>query len=403
MPKKPLEDIKVVSLCWFYAGPQSTKVLADYGAEVIRVEGKSRPDLQRMTARAQDGNAGFNRNGDFNERNTSKLGLSLNLAKPEAKEIVKRLVTRADIVVESFAGGVINRMGLGYEELKKVKPDIIMLSSCLQGQTGPHYTLPGFGFHLTALSGFNAITGWPDRLPALLSVYTDYIGARFMLLAILAALTYRRRTGQGQYIDLSQYENGVHFHGPLLLDYANNNRVSGRMGNRSPYSAPHGAYRCRGEDRWCTIAVSTDEEWQSFKRVIGDPDWAEDPRFGSLQARKENEDELEKLVEEWTVNHTAEEVMNLMQAAGVAAGVVETNQDFLENDPQLKHRHAFWPVDHPETGRHNLPAPPFTLTKSLYEVRRPPLLGEHNEHVLKKILGISDEEVIQLTVDGVVE
>lgn len=403
MAKKPLEGVKVAGFTWYYAGPQTTKVLADYGAEVVRIEGKSRPDLQRISPGSKDDIVGFNRNGDFNQRNTGKLSIALNLANPRGKEIAKQFVARADIVVESFGGGVFKRMGLGYDELKKVKPDIIMLSSCLQGQTGPHYTLPGFGTHLTALSGFNTITGWPDRPPGSLGFYTDYIGARFMILAILAALTYRRRTGKGQYIDLAQYENGVHFNAPLILDYAVNKRIAERMGNRSPYAAPHGVYRCLGEDRWCAIAVGTDEEWSNFSSVLGNPALTSDLRFSTLPARKENEEELDRLIEEWTVERSAEEVMTTMQAAGVAAGVVETNQDILEHDPQLKHRRAYWQLEHPEIGRHYLPAPPFTLTKSPYEIRRSPLLGEHNEYTLKELLGMSDEEVAGLVIEGVVE
>jgi benzylsuccinate CoA-transferase BbsF subunit len=403
MPKKPLEGIRVVDFTWYYAGPQTSKVLADYGAEVVRIEGKSRPDLQRISPGSKDDVVDFNRNGDFNQRNTGKMSVTLNLAHLKGKEIAKRFVARADIVVESFAGGVFKRMGLGYEELKKVKPDIIMLSSCLQGQTGPHYTLPGFGTHLTALSGFNSITGWPDRGPASLGFYTNYIGARFMILAITAALAYQRRTGKGQYVDLAQYENGVHFNAPLLLDYAINKRTASRMGNHSLRAAPHGVYRCRGEDRWCAIVVSNDEEWQSFCQVIGNPAWTNEDKFGTILSRKKNEDVLDSLIEEWTITHTAEEVMTTLQAAGVPAGILATNQDILENDPQLKHRHAYEQHDHPEIGMHYLPAPPFKLTKSSYELRRSPLLGEHNEYALKELLGIPDEEVAQLVIEGVVE
>jgi len=287
--------------------------------------------------------------------------------------------------------------------LKKVKPDIIMLSSCMQGQTGPHATHPGFGPHLTALTGLVHIAGWPDRKPAELGVYTDLIAPYFNALAILAALDYRRRTGKGQYFDASQYENVIHFMAPLILDYTVNRRVANRTGNQSPYAAPHGAYRCRGQDRWCTIAVFTDEEWQSFGKIIGNPAWVNSPEFATLQARKENEDELDGLVEDWTVNHSAQEVMTMMQAGGVAAGVVETGEDQLEHDAQLKHRHSFWEVEHPEVGKYHVPTPSFVLSKSLYELCRAPLVGEHNEYVLKEILGMSDEELAELVIEGVVE
>ena len=202
---------------------------------------------------------------------------------------------------------------------------------------------------------------------------------------------------------MSQYENGVHFMAPLILDYVVNQRVANRMGNRYPYAAPHGAYRCRGEDRWCAIAVFTDEEWQSFCKVIGNPAWTNDPKFSTLLARKENEEELDRLVEEWTINHSAEEVMSMMQAAGVAAGTVQTAEDLLEHDPQLKHRHFFWELEHPEIGKYRARRPPFMLSKSPCELRRAPLLGEHNEYVLKEILGMSDEEIAELVIEGVIE
>jgi crotonobetainyl-CoA:carnitine CoA-transferase CaiB-like acyl-CoA transferase len=191
--------------------------------------------------------------------------------------------------------------------------------------------------------------------------------------------------------------------GPVILDHAVNGRVANRMGNRSLDAAPHGAYLCRGEDRWCTIAVFTDEEWQSFTRVIGSPAWTNDPKFATLAARKENEDELDRLVEEWTTNRPAEEVMNKMQVAGVAAGVVETGEDLLENDPQLRYRHFFWELDHPEIGKYRAPRPSFVLSKTAPELSRGPLLGEHNEYVLKDILGISDEEIAELIIAGVLE
>lgn len=256
---------------------------------------------------------------------------------------------------------------------------------------------------MTALSGFNHITGWPDRPPAgPAGPYTDFVARHFSTLAILAALDYHRRTGKGQYIDMSQYESSIHFMAPLLLEYVTNQRVAHRMGNRCTHAAPHGAYRCRGNDRWCVIAVFTDEEWDCFCTVIGNPPWTADPKFNTLLARKENECELDSLVEQWTINHSPEEVMNLMQAAGVAAGVVQTGEDILEHDPQLKHRHFFWELDHPEVGRYRAPRAAFILSKAPCEVRRAPLLGEHNEYVLKEVLGMSDEEISELVIEGII-
>ncbi len=403
MEKKPLEGIRVVDFSWVISGPLTTKTFSDHGAEVIKIEGRTRPDILRTGGPFKDGIPGLNRGGAFNEDNTGKLSVALNLAHPKGVEVAKRFVAWADIVVENFAGGSIKKMGLGYEELKKVKPDIIMLSTCMQGQTGPHATHPGYGFHLTALSGFSHIAGWPDRGPADLGAYTDYIAPRFNALAILAALSHRQRTGKGQYIDMSQYEDGIGFMAPLILDNVVNQRVARRMGNRYPDAAPHGAYRCRGDDRWCTIAVFTDEEWKSFDKVIGNPAWTNDSKFTTLLARKENEEELDSLVEEWTINYSPEEVMTMMQVVGVAAGVVETGEDLLEHDPQLRHRHLYWELEHPEVGKYRAAGPSFVLSKSPCELRRAPLLGEHNEYALREILGMSEEEIAELVIEGVVE
>jgi benzylsuccinate CoA-transferase BbsF subunit len=284
-----------------------------------------------------------------------------------------------------------------------VKPDIIMLSTSMQGRTGPYASHPGLGYHLVALSGISHITGWPDRQPPFLGPYTDFIGPHFSVLVALAALDYRLRTGRGQHIELSQYENSVHFMAPILLDYMLNGRLAGREGNRCACAAPHSAYRCKGEDRWCTIAVFSDGEWESFCRVLGSPSWSRDPKFTRLSGRKQNEDELDRLVEEWTASHSDEEVMDLMQAGGVPAGLVQTGEDLLERDPQLKHRRFFRELDHPEIGRHYARGPSFILSRSPWLPQRSPLLGEHNEHVLKGILGRSDEEIARLTIEGILD
>jgi benzylsuccinate CoA-transferase BbsF subunit len=394
MEKKLLDGIKVVDFTWHLTGPLTTKHLSDLGAEVIRVESRKRPDIQRTGARF----------GSFNQYNTGKLGITLNLATPRGLDLIKRIIARADIVVDNFAGGAMERMGLSYEVLKKIKPDIIMLSSCMQGQTGPYAKHPGSGHRLTALSGFNHITGWPDREPGWIAAYTDFVAPRYNIIAIMAALEYRRRTGKGQYLDMSQYEAGIQFMAPLVLDYAVNKRVAGRMGNQCPYAAPYNAYRCQGEDRWCAIAVFTDEEWESFCKVIGNPALIRDPRFATLLARKENEEELDRLVNRWTINHSAEEVMNMMQAAGVAAGVVETGEDLLDKDPQLKHRHTFIELEHPEVKKYRTQVGAhFLLSKYTFDVKRAPLLGEHNEYVFKEILGIPDNEFDKLVKEGVID
>jgi benzylsuccinate CoA-transferase BbsF subunit len=393
MSLRALEGIKFVDFTWHLTGPLTTKFFSDCGAEVIRVESRRRPDIQRVNSSR----------GSFNQLNTSKLGITLNLATAKGLELAKRLIARADVVVDNFAGGAMERMGLGYAELKTIKPDIIMLSSCMQGQTGPHAKHPGSGHKLTALAGFSSITGWPDRLPGNILAYTDFLAPRLNVIGILAALDYRRRTGKGQYLDMSQYENSIHFIAPVILDYVVNSRIDERVGNQCPNAAPHNAYRCQGDDRWCAIAAFTDEEWNSLCRVIGNPDWTAEARFATLPGRKQNEAELDRLLNEWTVSRRAEEVMTMMQSAGVPAGVVETGEDLLDRDPQLKHRHTFIELESPEVGKYRTQAGPhFLSSKANFDVRRAPLLGEHNEYVFKDILGLPDEEYDRLVQEQVI-
>lgn len=404
MPEYLLEGVRVADFSWAYVGPLTAKALADSGAEVIKIEGLTRPDVERAVVPPfKDNIPGLNRGGHFNSVNTGKRSLCINLAHPKGKDLAKGLVAWADVVVENFSGGAMERMGLGYDVLKEIKPDIIMLSSSMQGQTGPDADRAGFGQHLTSLSGIVNLNGWPDRDPSHLGYYTDFIAPHFNLVCIFAALLYRRRTGRGVYLDASQLENGMHFMSPLILDYAANQRVAERMGNRHPDAVPHGVFRCLGDDRWCAISVFTDEEWRSFCGVLVSPELMEDSRFATFEARKENEDELERLVEAWTVNRTAEEVMTLMQGAGVAAGVAQTGEDLMEHDPQLKARHFYTELDHPEVGAYRSPRPPYVMSRGRFNMRRAPLLGEDNEYVLKEILALSDEEIAEIVEQGVIE
>jgi crotonobetainyl-CoA:carnitine CoA-transferase CaiB-like acyl-CoA transferase len=403
MTRKLLEGVKIADFCWVWVGPMTTKTLGDQGAEVIRIESKARPGVWRVTPPFKDNVVGFNRGGVFNVINTSKRSVTLNLSNPRGVEIAKRLVAWADVVTENFAGGTMEKMGLGYEDLNKVKPDIIMLSAAMMGQTGPHSRMPGFGAHLTAISGFSQVAGWPDRQPGDLGHYTDFIAPRYNALAIMAALDYRRRTGKGQYLDMAQIEGCMNLMAPHLLDYTVNERVPKRAGNTHPDAAPHGAYRCRGMDRWCVIAVFTDEEWDSFRSVIGNPAWTADHRFATLAGRKDNEEELNRLVDRWTLEQSAEDVMDVMQAAGVAAGVVQGGEDLYEHDAHLGYREYYPEIEHPEMGKYFTVAPPYKLSKAPAEPRRAPLMGEDNEYVFKEILGMSDDEVAELVVEGVVE
>ena len=404
MANKALDGVRVVAFEIALAGPMTTAMLASYGAEVIKVESRTRIDLMRL-AGPFIGAERISNEGSvcYLNPNPGKLDLSLDLKHPRAKEVIERLVKWADVVAENFAGGVLTKLGLGYEELRRIKPDIIMLSSSIYGQTGPFAQVPGYGALLTALTGLPHLTGFPDQLPQAPGfAITDFIAPRISVLAIVAALEYRRRTGKGQFIDASQVETIVPLLTPVLLEYEVNDRETSRIGNRSTRAAPHGVYRCKGNDRWCAITVFSDEEWQQFCQVIGSPAWTENPEFSTLLSRVRNAEKLDALVEEWTINHTPEEVMKLMQDAGIAAAVVQCGQD-LDTDPQLKHQHYFHKLDHPGLGGFSYTGIPAQLSKTPYEVERAPFLGEHTEYICTKVLGFSDEEFVQLMVDKVLE
>jgi crotonobetainyl-CoA:carnitine CoA-transferase CaiB-like acyl-CoA transferase len=403
MAKQPFEGVKVADFAWAAVGPFPCTYLASYGATVVRVESAKRPDPVRSSGPYKDGIPGINRSGLNNQVQINKYGLSLDLNHPRGREVARKLIGWADVVAQSFTPGVMAKWGLGYEDVKKFKPDIIYYSTCMMGQYGPYAPLPGFGTLLTAMSGFALITGWPDRIPVVVpGANTDYMNVWLAITTIIAALNYRRRTGKGQHLDLSQYEGAAHWFAPAILDYAANGREMKRNGNRDPIAAPHGVYRCQGNDCWCAIAVFSDEEWQAFCRVLGNPGWTKKEKFATLQGRKENEEELDGLVERWTTGHTAQEVMKLMQAGGVPAGSV-LNTEGTFDDPQLQLREVYVEVNHPEIGLHH--AYNFggltRLSRVPFQVKMPsPCIGEHNEYVCTDLLGMSDEEFVQLMSEG---
>ncbi len=397
--------LTILAFCWAVVGPLTMKFFADHGAKVIRVETRKRPCTMRVSAPYKDNIPDYNRGGYFNYFNSNILSLSLNMTTPEAREIAKRLAVECDVFMENYTPGVIEKWGLGYEELKKVRPDIIMLRQSGYGSWGPYANLPAFGMVLVPIAGLPNFIGFPDKepLPVGVSAYTDCISPRFATATLIAALDYRKRTGKGQMLDLSQFETAIYFLTPAVLDYAVNGREPERIGNSSPGEAPHGVYPCQGDDRWCTIAVSDDEEWASLCREMGQPGLIGDPRFVSFDNRKKNEGELDKIIGEWTAGLSAEEVMERLQAAGVPAGVVKNTED-MYNDPQLRKRNIFWPMEHSEMGMFTHLGQSFQLSKTPSKAYSPsPLLGEHTEYICTKMLGMSDEEFIDLMQKGVFE
>ena len=404
MASRPFEGIKILDFTWTATGPLTVNPLAFYGATVIKIESRGRFDPLRSLGPFKDGIPDPEQSYAFAYLQTGpRYNITLNLGTLKGMEIVKKLVAWADIVADSYATGTMERWGLDYENLKKIKPNIIMIRTCMHGHTGPLSTQHGQGFILTALSGIDSLISWPDRAPSgAYGPFTDYIVPQMNTICLIAALDYKRRTGKGQYIDQSQHEATMELIAPIILDYTVNRRDIISRGNRLPYAAPHGIYRCLGNERWCAIAVFTDEEWSSFCRVIGHPSLARDPRFETLLQRKENEDELDRLVEAWTSQRSPEDVMRLMQTSGVPAGLVANGRDLAE-DLHLKHYRFFEEREHPAQGK--IPfshGPGFRLSDASYEIGRSGLLGEHNDYVYTKLLGFSDREFAGLVAEGVI-
>ena len=401
--KQVLEGIKVADFSRIAVGPQVGRELAEHGATVVRIESHRRPDNLRLLTPFKDGIAGIDRSAFAMAGNTNKYGMSLDLTNSMGLEVARKLVAWADVVTEGMTPGSMAKLGLDYESCRQIKPDIIYFSTCQYGQKGPLATFGGYGYAGTAYAGLSHLTGWPDRDPTpLFNNYSDYIAPFYLTAALILALDYHRRTGKGMYLDQAQVEAGITFWGPGLLGYIVNGRIPNRMGNRDPYMSPHAAFPCMGDDRWIAIAVRSDGEWQALCQLIGDVVWARDPKFATFLSRKENEDELEHLIGEWTKDYAPHQLMTMLQGVGVPAGVVATGQDIFE-DPQVKHRQHFRFLEHKVIGRTAHHAPAYILSKTPNHIwKAGPCLGEDNEYVYKQILGYSDEEVTQFLLDGVI-
>ncbi len=398
-----LAGLKVLDFGWAIAGASATKFLADYGATVIRLESMSHLDIARSNRAVKMSQA--NNPDDkpwFTHLNTSKYSMSLDLRHPRSRGIIEKLILWADVINANFAPGTLDKLGLGYSFARTVKPDIIMAEASVYGQTGPLTNQRGIDGSGASLSGYLEQTGWPDRGPVGPNVpYGDSIMPLFVATAIAAAVDYRRRTGKGQYIDASMLELCIHQNTPAVLDWQLNGNLRTRTGNRISYASPHGVFPCAGDDRWCAIAVFTDEEWKSFCMALGNMELSSDARFDTLENRKRNEDALETIISEWTLRYTAEQIMSLLQEHGVPAGVVQTMEDLIDKDEHLKSRGFLIPMEHPVIGVFGHPNPPFTLKGTPPRIRTSPCLGQHNDCICTGILGMSDEEFADLVRDGV--
>ena len=413
MAELPLKGIRICDCSRVWAGPHCAELLADLGAEVIKVE-TPQGDLLRGSKTPPLGAGAYpggipgerpwNRAGVFNSINRNKLAASLNLNMEQGKWLFKELVKISDVVVENFLAGTMDKLGVGYEELRAVKPDIIMVSINAYGSTGPWAHYHTYGVILEPVCGFMSLTGYvDDEMPMRSGVdHIDPLAGIHAAGAIVAALLYRQKTGKGQQINVSMLESGVNFIAPAVLDYIISGRMLEHQGNRHRAMAPHGCYRCQGEDNWLTIAVGSDEEWESFCDITGNPSWKKEGRFSDLYSRLKNQDELDKLVEAWTIKQDKYEAMHALQKAGVPAGAVLDIGEVC-NEPHLRARNFFQTVDHPEAGTMELIGPRFKLSGAPTQISKPaPCFGEHNAYVFRGLLGMSEAEFNEAVQKGVI-
>ena len=389
------------------AGPVATRYFADHGATVIRVESRQRPDFLRLLRLTPDSPGGLDGAHHFAVLNANKLSIALNLSRPEGVAVARRLALWADVIAENFAPGAMAKWGLDYASLVRDRPDLLMISTCLNGQTGPERHYPGFGGQGSALAGFNHLTGWPDREPVgPFGTITDSLSPRFAALLLASGLLHRQRTGEGQHIDLSQVEGGIVCRSESIISYTANGDLLTRAGNRSRHAAPHGVFRCAdrdGKERWVAIAVHDDDDWRRLVRAMGEPAWATDGALATSAGRLARVDAIEQGVEQWTRAQNAAALAAQLQAAGVDATPVEDFGD-LHDDPQLAHRHQFPEVEHAVLGRHPVETHAMRFSAMAPSMRLPaPRLGEHTEHVLVDLLGMARSEYEQLRDAGVFE
>ena len=403
MKRGALEGVRVADFSWAWAGPYATLLLGFLGAEVIKIESKKRLDHSRlMSLTTGQAFKSLDASPVFCQLNLNKLGVTLNLSTGKGIELAKRIVGLSDVVIENFRPGVIEKLGLGYGTLRKVKPDIVMLSISARGQKGPERHYVGYAPNFGALGGLSYLTGYEGGEPSTLVGSLDLRVGTWAVFAVMGALVHRKRTGQGQYIGLSASEAVSCLITDSIMEYTMNGKVPTRAGNRDEIMAPHNCYRCRGEDRWVSIAVGTEQEWAALCRAMGDPEWTKEGKFRDGYQRWQNQEELDRRVTEWTSNYTAEEVTEKLQGAGVAAYPSMSNKDMFESR-HLREREFTAEVDHPVVGKHVTINPPWKFGETPAGIRRQaPLIGEHNEYVFGELMGMSKKEISALVEEGII-
>ena len=401
MNRCALSGVRIADFSWAWAGPYAAMELALFGAEVIKIESRRRLDHVRLRALGFGHFRGSDASPFFNDLNLNKLSVTLNLSHPRAVETAKRIVAISDVTLQNMRPGVMDRLGLGYDDMVKVKPDIIYLSSSACGGTGPDREYVGYAPTFGALGGGVYLTGYPDLAPQTLIGSIDLRSARTAAFAILAALVHRQRTGEGQHIDLSSQESVSVLIGDAIMEYTMNRKNRSRKGNEDDIMAPHNCYRCRN-GKWVTIAVATDEEWAVLAAMIGVGVGKTAKRYGDAKSRRARRKEIDQLIETWTMERTPQEVMEILQKEGLAA-VPSFDSESLALDPHMEARGVFTEVDHPVLGKRVVVAPHWRMSETPARITEPaPLLGEHNEYVFGELLGMADDEIAELEKDGAI-
>jgi benzylsuccinate CoA-transferase BbsF subunit len=398
-----LRNIRVLDFCWVGAGALVSKMLAEHGADVIKVESRARPDNLRLSPPYRPGTKGLDASGYFALRNNDKRSMAINMQEKRGRDLARRLAAKCDVVTDNFRPGVMRRWGLDYDELQRDNPSVVCMSMPMQGADGPHRDFIGFGSTIAALAGLVHLSGRPELPPVGTGThYPDHIpNPGHALIALLAVVRQRERTGAGRMIELSQLESTVNIVAPAIVATSAGAPEPSRTGNRLPGHSPSGVFRCAGEDSWCALSARSDAEWRATAEALGRPELGTDVRFSCLRRRKANEDELERLIAEQVRGWDRWELARALQARGVPAWPVQSSEDLLE-DEHLRSREFWRPLDHEVMGETTYPAAPFKRDGERSGPRRSaPLLGEHTRDIAGSLLELGDDEIDRLMEESV--
>ena len=394
MKQLPLDGIRIIDFTWILAGPYATRILADFGAEVIKIQS------EKIATGTE-----LNTSPEFATWNRNKLGITLNMDHPEARELVLKLVSISDVVIQNFSSRVIENWGLTYEVIKKVNPAIIMLNLSGMGMTGPWKNYVALSDTVEALSGLTYLSSY-DKVNSTVIGYahSDIVAGLFSTLAILSALEHRRLTELGQYIDISEFETTCALLGPAILNFTTSNHIPFPQGNKTDYinAAPYGCYKCLGNDKWCVIAVFNDAQWFQLCRIMGEPQWTQQSRFCTIAKRKKYKKAVDKHIEEWTSRQAPAKMMQLLQDSHIPYSIVNNIQD-LDNNSHLQQRNSFVSQSHPVLGMVKMDSTPLKLSRTPFSLRKAaPLIGEDNIYVFQNMLGMDYGTIMQYIKKGII-